>query len=172
MNENEQNERNGQALAAQSEVVRVYNEVTAVDNSAVYRARLERLAGFDVTHENVAEAKKVRAALNGLAKDASAPRMAVQRAIKAHPVGKYAFSKTELEKEIEAESKRVGADIDRVTNAPRLQLREDVQTFVCFVTGTLAQINKLAVAANEQGLQFENRGPLEADAASGTQPIL
>lgn len=169
MNENEQN---GQAQVAQSEVVRVYNEVTAVDNSAVYRARLERLAGFAVTTENVDEAKKVRAALNGLAKDASAPRMAVQRAIKAHPVGKYAFAKTGLEKEIEAESKRLGADIDRVTNAPRVQLRDDVQTFVCFVTGTLAQINKLAVAANEQGLRFENRGPLDEGAAAGTQPIL
>lgn len=166
------NEQNEQAHTAQSEVVRVYDEVMAVDNSAVYAARLKRLAGFAVTPENVDEAKKVRAALNGLAKDASAARMTVQRAIKAHPIGRFAFDKTDLEKAIEKEAKRLGAEIDKVTNAPRVQLREDVQTFVCFITGTLEQINRLAVTANEQGLRFENRGPCAPDAASGTQPIL
>jgi hypothetical protein len=165
MNENEQRD-------TKSEVVRVYEEMTAVDNSAVYTARLKRLSGFAVTPENVDEAKKVRAALNGLKDDAAAARMTVQRAIKAHPIGKFAFNKTDLEMDIEKEAKRLGAEIDKVTNAPRIQFREDVQTFVCFVTGTLAQINKLAVTANEQGLQFENRGPLEDGAANGTQPIL
>ena len=167
-----ENGQDEQAQATTSEVVHVYNEVTAVDNSAVYAARLERLSGFAVTPENVDEAKKVRAALNGLKEDAAAARMTVQRAIKAHPIGAFAFTKTDLEKAIEEEAKRLGTEIDKVTNAPRVQLREDVQTFVCFITGTLAQVNKLAVTANEQGLQFENRGPLEADAASGTQPIL
>lgn len=169
MNENEQN---GQAQVAKSEVVRVYDEVMAVDNSAVYKARLKRLAGFAVTPENVDEAKKVRAALNGLKEDAAAARMTVQRAIKAHPIGRFAFDKTDLEKAIEKEAKRLGADIQRAENAPRIQLNEKVETFVCFITGTLAQVNKLAVYVNEQGLQFENRGPAAPEAANSSQPIL
>lgn len=147
-----------------SEVVRVYNEELSIDNSAVYEARLTRLSGFVVTQDeaNIASAKKVRASLNALAKDAGASRMRVQRAIKAHPIGAFAFTKTDLERAIEKEAKRISEDIAHAENAPRIQLAEKVETFVCFVTGTLAQINKLSVYANEEmGLNFENRGPVE-----------
>lgn len=145
-----------------SPIVKAYNEAIYVDQTAVISARFNALAGFAVTgtEENLEAAKKTRAALNALAKDAGASRMIVQRAIKAHPIGVFAFGKTELEKRIEKESKRLDADIKRAENAPRIQLNENVETFVCFVTGTLAQINKLAVLANEQGLNFENRGPV------------
>ena len=161
----------GQSL---SSIVRAYDEAIYVDNSAVISARFNSLAGFAVTGDadNLEAAKKTRAALNALAKDAGASRMIVQRAIKAHPIGVFAFGKTELEKQIEKESKRLDADIKRAENAPRIQLNEKVETFVCFITGTLAQVNKLAVYANECGLQFENRGPCAPEAASGTQPIL
>ena len=148
-----------------SEIVRVFQEATYCDNSAVYASRLERLSRFVVTgtEENVKEAKKVRAALNGLASDAGAARMSVQRAIKAHPIGIFAFTKSELEKRIEHESKRLDAEIKKATNAPSVQLNEDVNTYVCFIRGTLAPINKLAVYANEQGLVFENHGPAMSD---------
>ena len=157
-----------------SPIVKAYDEAVYVDNSNVIATRFAGLCGFAVTGEaeNLEAAKKTRAALNALAKDAGAARMLVQRAIKAHPIGVFAFGKTELEKQIEKESKRLDADIKRAENSPRIQLNEKVETFVCFVTGTLAQISKLAVYANEQGLQFENRGPCAPDAASGTQPIL
>ena len=145
---------------APSEIVLVYNEEMSIDNSAVYEARLTRLSGFAVTTENLDSAKKVRASLNALAKDAGAGRMRVQRAIKAHPIGQFAFTKTDIEKAIEKEAKRLGDDIAHAENAPRVQLNEQVETFVCFVTGTLAQVNRLAVYANEEmGLNFENRGP-------------
>jgi len=165
---------NENALAPTSEIVRVYNEVTSVDDTSMIRARLARLSGFVVTgdEENVKAAKKTRAALNGLAKDASAARMRVQRAIKAHPIGAFAFEKTDLEQEIEKESKRLGDDIARAVNAPKVRLVEEVDTFVCFVKGTLAQINKLAVYANEElGIHFENRGPVAPEGAQ-TQPMM
>lgn len=157
-----------------SEIVKVYNEVAAVDDTATLAVRLERLTGFVVTgtEENIAEAKKVRASLNHLAEKAGAARMAVQRAIKSHPVGIFAFTKSELEKKIEKESKRLDADIKHATNAPKVRLVEEVDTFVCFVTGTLAQINKLAVYANEQGLGFENRGPVAPEDATPAKDIL
>ena len=170
---NETNE-NENALAPTSEIVRVYNEVTSVDDTAMIRARLARLSGFVVTgdEENVKAAKKTRAALNGLAKDASAARMRVQRAIKAHPIGAFAFEKTDLEREIEKESKRLGDDIAHAVNAPKVRLNEEVDTYVCFIRGTLAQINKLAVYANEElGLNFENRGPVAPEGAQ-TQPMI
>ncbi len=146
-----------------NELVAAYNEVASIDNSAVIASRFQRLSGFAVTgtEENIAQAKKTRAALNGLAKDAAAARMQLQRAIKAHPIGQFAFTKTELEKSIEAEAKRLGDDIAHAVNAPKVRLNEDVGTFVCFVTGTLAQVNRLAVAANEMGLAFENHGPAD-----------
>lgn len=165
---------NENALAPTSEIVRVYNEVTSVDDTDTIAARLARLSGFVVTgdEENVKAAKKTRAALNGLAKDAAAARMRVQRAIKAHPIGAFAFEKTELEREIEKESKRLGDDIARAVNAPKVRLVEEVDTYVCFVRGTLAQINKLAVYANEElGLNFENRGPVAPEGAQ-TQPMM
>jgi uncharacterized membrane-anchored protein len=165
---------NENALAPTSEIVRVYNEVTSVDDTAMIRTRLARLSGFVVTgdEENVKAAKKTRAALNGLAKDASAARMRVQRAIKAHPIGAFAFEKTDLEREIEKESKRLGDDIAHAVNAPKVRLNEEVDTYVCFVRGTLAQINKLAVYANEElGLNFENRGPVAPEGAQ-TQPMM
>ena len=170
-NENKENEN---ALAPTSEIVRVYNEVTSVDDTAMIRTRLARLSGFVVTgeEENIKAAKKTRAALNGLAKDASAARMRVQRAIKAHPIGAFAFEKTDLEREIEKESKRLGDDIARAVNAPKVRLNEEVDTYVCFVRGTLAQINKLAVYANEElGISFENRGPVAPEGAQ-TQPMM
>jgi uncharacterized membrane-anchored protein len=165
---------NENALAPTSEIVRVYNEVTSVDDTDTIAARLARLSGFVVTgdEENVKAAKKTRAALNGLAKDASAARMRVQRAIKAHPIGAFAFEKTDLEREIEKESKRLGDDIARAVNAPKVRLNEEVDTYVCFIRGTLAQINKLAVYANEElGLNFENRGPVAPEGAQ-TQPMM
>ena len=166
---------NENALAPTSEIVRVYNEVTSVDDTAVIKSRLARLSGFVVTgdEENVKAAKKTRAALNGLAKDASAARMRVQRAIKAYPIGAFAFEKTDLEREIEKESKRLGDDISRAVNAPKVRLLvEEVDTYVCFIRGTLAQINKLAVYANEElGLNFENRGPVAPEGAQ-TQPMM
>ena len=139
------------AGASLSPVVRAYNEAVYVDNSNVIAARFAGLSGFVVTgtEENMEAAKKTRAALNALAKDAGAARMLVQRAIKAHPIGVFAFGKTELEKQIEKESKRLDTDIKRAENAPKIQLNEKVETFVCFITGTLAQVNKLAVYANE-----------------------
>lgn len=147
-----------------NEIVRAFSEATYVDNSAIYAAKLERLSGFAVTAENIDEAKKTRAALNGLAKDAGEARMKVQRAIKEHPIGAFAFTKSALEKCIEKESKRLDGDIKRIENAPKVRLNEKVETFVCFVTGTLAQVNKLAVYANEEmGLGFENHGPAEPD---------
>ena len=157
---------------ATNEIVLAYNDAIAIDNTAVYEARLERLSNFAVTgtEENIAAAKKTRAALNGLAKDASAARMTVQRAIKAHPIGAYAFEKSDLEKRIEKEAKRLGEAIAHAENAPKVQLNEKVETFVCFVTGTLAQVNKLAVLANEQGLSFENHGP--ADPNGGQQTTI
>jgi len=169
-----ENNENENALAPTSEIVRVYNEVTSVDDTDTIAARLARLSGFVVTgdEENVKAAKKTRAALNGLAKDASAARMRVQRAIKAHPIGAFAFEKTDLEREIEKESKRLGDDIARAVNAPKVRLVEEVDTYVCFIRGTLAQINKLAVYANEElGLNFENRGPVAPEGAQ-TQPMM
>lgn len=152
---------NENAITETNAIVAAYNAATGVDNSAVIAAQLERLSGFAVTDDpdNIQAAKKTRTRLNFLAKDASEPRMAVQRAIKAHPIGAFAFTKSDLEKEIEKESKRLGDDIARVTNAPKVRLEEKVDTFVCFVTGTLAQVNRLAVAANEMGMAFENHGP-------------
>ena len=147
-----------------NEIVRAFSEATYVDNSAIYAAKLERLSGFAVTAENIDEAKKTRAALNGLAKDAGEARMKVQRAIKEHPIGAFAFTKSALEKCIEKESKRLDGDIKRIENAPKVRLNEKIETFVCFVTGTLAQVNKLSVYANEEmGLGFENHGPAEPD---------
>jgi predicted hydrocarbon binding protein len=169
-----ENKENENALAPTSEIVRVYNEVTSVDDTSMIAARLARLSGFVVTgdEENVKAAKKTRAALNGLAKDASAARMRVQRAIKAHPIGAFAFEKSDLEREIEKESKRLGDDIARAVNAPKVRLNEEVDTYVCFVRGTLAQINKLAVYANEElGIHFENRGPVAPEGAQ-TQPMM
>ena len=156
-----------------SEIVKVYNEVSAVDDTATLAARLERLTGFAVTgtEENITEAKKIRASLNHLAETAGSARMAVQRAIKAHPIGIFAFTKSELEKRIERESKRLDADIKRSTNAPKIQLNEKVETFVCFITGTLAQINKLSVYANEHGLGFENRGPVAPEDATPANDV-
>ena len=169
-----ENNENENALAPTSEIVRVYNEVTSVDDTDTIAARLARLSGFVVTgdEENVKAAKKTRAALNGLANDASAARMRVQRAIKAHPIGKFAFEKTDIERKVEKESKRLGDAIARAVTAPKVRLVEEVDTYVCFVKGTLAQINKLAVYANEElGLNFENRGPVAPEGAQ-TQPMM
>ena len=151
-------------------IVKAYNDAVYVDNTAVVSAKFSRLTGFQVTgdEENIAAAKKTRAALNGLVKDVSAGRMAVQRAIKTHPIGVFAFGKSELEKAIEKESKRLDNDIKHAENAPKIQLNEKVETFVCFITGTLSQINKLAVYVNdEMGLNFENRGPVCEDGVNG-----
>lgn len=148
-------------LTETGEIVRVFREATYVDNTAIYAAKLERLSGFAVTAENIDEAKKTRAALNGLAKDAGEARMKVQRAIKEHPIGAFAFAKSDLEKRIEKEAKRLDGDIKRTENAPKVRLNEKVETFVCFVTGTLSQVNKLSVYANEMGMAFENHGPAE-----------
>ena len=174
MNEQEQTDAPMVAGQSLSPIVRAYDEAVYVDNSAVISARFAALTGFAVTGDadNLEAAKRTRAALNALAKDAGASRMLVQRAIKAHPIGVFAFEKTDLERKIEKESKRLDADIKRAENAPRVQLNERVETFVCFVTGTLAQINKLAVYANECGLQFENRGPAAPESAEMPQPLL
>lgn len=156
-------------------IVKAYNEAVYVDNTAVMTAKFNRLTGFQVTGDadNIAAAKKTRAALNGLVKDVSAGRMAVQRAIKTHPIGVFAFGKSDLEKEIERESKRLDSDIKHAENAPKIQLNEKVETFVCFITGTLSQINKLAVYVNdEMGLNFENRGPLCEDGGKGSDPTI
>lgn len=156
-------------------IVKAYNEAVFIDNTAVVSAKFSRLTGFQVTGDadNIAAAKKTRAALNGLVKDVSAGRMAVQRAIKTHPIGVFAFGKSDLEKEIERESKRLDNDIKHAENAPKIQLNEKVETFVCFITGTLSQINKLAVYVNEEmGLQFENRGPLCEDGGKGSDPTI
>lgn len=147
-------------ITQMNDVVAAYDAETAVDQTIPIRRRLEQLGGIVVTDDNIEDAKKVRTQLNALAKDASAPRMRVQRAIKAHPIGKWAFTKSDLEREIEQKSEHIKMEIDAHTrSAETLALGSDVKTWVCFITGTLPEINKLAVSCNEKGMAFENRGP-------------
>ena len=144
-----------------SSVAAVYEKETQVDNTAVFNARLGQLSGFVVTQSNIKDAKAIRAKLGSLLDDCAASRMAVQRAIKKHPIGVFAFEKGEVEKAVEAEKKRVDAEIKAIENAAKnAMLNEEVEDFCCIVRGTLAQVNELAVAANKMGLRFENHGPV------------
>jgi len=143
-----------------NDVVLAYDAETSIDQTIPIRKRFESLSAIIVTPDNVEQAKENRTKLNALAKDASAPRMRVQRAIKAHPIGKFAFTKTQLEKDIEAASEQLKLAIEANTqSAATLALKNDVQTWVCFITAPLTEINKLAVECNERGMAFENRGP-------------
>ena len=147
-----------------SPIVAAYNDEMAIDQTIPIQRRFERLSAVVVTDDpaTIETAKTNRTALNALLKDASAPRMRVQRAIKAHPIGKFAFTKTQLEKDIEAASKHLGEAIDAHTkDAETISLRRDVKTWCCYITTDLPTLNKLAVELNERGIDFQNHGPIE-----------
>ena len=146
---------------AMTSVVAAYDAETAVDQTIPIRRRMETLAAIVVTDENVDEAKRNRTALNALLKDAAAPRMRVQRAIKAHPIGKWAFTKSEVEKEIEQKSAHLRMEIDAHTkSAETIALTTERKDWVLIVKGVdLATMNRLVADLVDKGILAENRGP-------------
>jgi len=146
-------------------IVAAYDAETSIDQTIPIRKRMEALGSLVVTTANVELARENRTALNALLKDAAAPRIRVQRAIKAHPIGKYAFTKSALEREIEAKADALKVGIDAVTkSADTLALAGEKQDWVLIVKGVdLATMNKLVGKLLDDGILAENRGPAFAE---------
>ena len=149
------------ATKPMGDVVAAYEAETSVDQTIPIRRRMEALGAIVVTDANVDEAKRNRTALNALLKDAAAPRMRVQRAIKAHPIGKWAFNKSDLENEIEQKSAHLKMEIDAHTkSAEMIALATERKDWVLIVKGVdLATMNRLVADLLDKGVLAENRGP-------------
>lgn len=146
---------------AMTSVIEAYEAETAVDQTITIRRRMETLGAIVVTDENVDEAKRIRTALNAMLKDASAPRLRVQRAIKAHPIGKWAFTKSEVENEIEQKSAHLKMEIDAHTKSEEtIALATERKDWVLIVKGVdLATMNRLVADLLDKRILAENRGP-------------
>ena len=144
-----------------SPIVALYEDLTSVDNSTPIVRQCdrieERLKAAD-ENKDADEIKACRTDLNKLLDEAKAARMKLQRAIKKHPVGAFAFNKSAIEKRIEGAVSYCKSRLDALTTSPTLAA-EKPDTWVCFITARLSEINALAVECNQRGWQFENRGP-------------
>ena len=144
-----------------SEIVAAYNDELAVDQTIPIRRRLERLSGIVVTDDpaTIEAAKEAKKHLNALLRDASASRMRIQRILKKHPIGRYAFTVSDLEKNIKAAANHLEMEIKaHEISAETAGLRYDVQRWACVIEAKLDRINRLIVELNQEGIHVENRG--------------
>lgn len=143
-------------------IITAYDAETAVDQTIPIRKRYEALSSIVVNADNIDEAKGNRTQLNALLKDAAAPRMRVQRAIKAHPIGKWAFTKSQLEKDIEASVNHLKIEIDAQERPESTGLKLKKQDWMLIVCGIdINEVNTLVGKMTEDGFTVENRGPAE-----------